>query len=504
VRMNWLPDSMFGRLFAAVCVPIVIMLGISYALVAADRRQLVEELGGSNQTVLRVEALTRELLPLTAADRAAAIAKLKVESLQPDRFREVPPAGDRGRAAFAPGPRATLQMASIQELYLQPLQQNLGANCKLAAESADRGREWVVDLARPPLMGGRSLVGNAPVPFGGDMGPPPPGDRGRGPGPGPGAPGPNAEGLLDLIVACGNSPALYFRVTAPPSLPTLSATLAWQLLALTLMLGVALYVATRRLTTPLTELQRAANAMGRAMPPPRIEARGAREIRESLQAFNTMQDRLRRYLDSRTRVLAAMSHDLRTPLTRLRLRAETVDQPAIRNRLVADIEEMDSLVNRSLSLFRGLNDEEASVDVNIDELLAGLSAEFRELGQTVPVQGRSNASIKARPLALKRALRNLIENAIKYGQAARMEVSDGDALAITISDSGPGIPAAQLESVFEPFFRLESSRGRDTGGVGLGLSIARDVAEMHGGNVRLRNIDGGGLAATLTLPHRLE
>jgi signal transduction histidine kinase len=497
--MNWWPDSMFGRLFAAVCVPIAIMLAISYALVAADRRQLVEELGGSNQMVLRVEALTRELLSLSTADRNAAIAKLNAAASQPVQFRDAPPFVDRGRAKFAPAARATPQLASAQELYLKPLQQRLGATCKLAAEAAQHGRTSVVDLARPP-------AGNAPLPFGGDMGPPPPPDdhgpgRGPGPGPGPGATGPAADGLLDITVKCGQSPALYFRITAPPSLPTLSATLAWQLLALTLMLGATLFVATRRLTSPLTELQRAANAMGRAMPPPRIEARGAREIRESLQAFNTMQDRLRRYLDSRTRVLAAMSHDLRTPLTRLRLRAETVDQPVIRDHLVADIEEMDSLVNRSLSLFRGLNDEEASVVVNIDELLAGLSAEFCELGQAVPVQGRSNGTIKAQPLALKRALRNLIENAIKYGKAARMEVSDGKELAISICDNGPGIPAAQLESVFEPFFRLESSRGRDTGGVGLGLSIARDVAEMHGGTVCLKNLAGGGLAATLTLPH---
>ena len=197
-------------------------------------------------------------------------------------------------------------------------------------------------------------------------------------------------------------------------------------------------------------------------------------------------------------------HEIRTLLTRLRLRAETVEQPAIRNRLVADIEEMDSLVNRSLGLFRGLNDDEPSVAVNIDALLAGLSSEFGELGQSVPVQGQSKGSIRARPVALKRALRNLIDNAIKYGQAARIEVSDGENLAITISDCGPGIPAAQLESVFEPYLRLETSRGRDTGGVGPGLSIARDVAEMHGGTVSLKNLASGGLAATLTLPHTLD
>jgi signal transduction histidine kinase len=502
--MKWLPDSMFGRLFLAVCVPIAIMLVTSYALVARDRRVLVKELGGSNQTVQRIAALTRELLPLSAAERASAITALNLAARgsrndetgggRRGGERGAPPpdepvsgrggnrgGGDRGSERSAQ-PSAAVKNA-LRELYLLPLQSQLGAGCTVTSASAGgRPRDDIVDLAMPPVGGrGDSL---------------PPDSRVGGDGPGYG-------GLFDLRVSCGTEAPLVFRLAAPPELPAFNATLAWQLLALTAMLGTALYFATLRLTQPLTELQRAANAMGRAMPPPRIEARGAREIRESLLAFNTMQDRLRRYLDSRTRVLAAMSHDLRTPLTRLRLRVETVESPEARQRLVSDIEEMDSLVNRSLGMFRGLSDDEPTVSVNVNEMLANLSAEFAELGQTVPVHGVVEQQILARPLALKRALQNLIENAIKYGEAARIEVTDGARLAIAVCDCGPGIPTEQLEAVFEPFFRLEDSRNRDSGGVGLGLSIARDVAEMHGGTLQLRNIGSGGLAATLILPREL-
>jgi signal transduction histidine kinase len=269
------------------------------------------------------------------------------------------------------------------------------------------------------------------------------------------------------------------------------------------MLGAALWFTTRRLTRPLTELQQVANAMGRASPPPQIKESGAREIRASLRAFNTMQDRLHRYLDSRTRVLAAMSHDLRTPLTRLRLRAETVDQPEVRTRLVADIEEMDSLVHRSLGLFRGLDDSEPLTAVDVDALLQALAAECAEMGQSLPIKGQAGAPLLARAQSLRRSLRNLIDNAFKYGGKAHIEVRDTpQELVISVCDQGPGIPEDQLQSVCEPFRRLESSRSRETGGVGLGLAIAADVAEQHGGNLQLCNRPEGGLAANLRLPRK--
>ena len=240
--------------------------------------------------------------------------------------------------------------------------------------------------------------------------------------------------------------------------------------------------------------------MGRTQSVPRVTETGALEIRQSLRAFNTMQDRLRRYLDSRTRVLAAMSHDLRTPLTRLRLRAESIDALQLREQLVADIEEMDELVNRSLDLFRGLNEQEPRLEVDMGEFVANLADECRDLGLSLSVHGSIQNPALVRPLALKRALRNLVDNACKYGGGAELTLSDGEAVEFGVRDHGPGIPEEQLQAVLEPFNRLETSRNRDSGGVGLGLSIARDVAELHGGTLVLINAPGGGLLATMTLP----
>jgi signal transduction histidine kinase len=236
---------------------------------------------------------------------------------------------------------------------------------------------------------------------------------------------------------------------------------------------------------------------------PKLEEKGARELRHAARAFNTMQDRLHRYLDSRTRVLAAMSHDLKTPLTRLRLQVETqIEDPALQARFGKELDEMESMVRGALALFRGLNDEEAFEPVDIDRLLETIRGEFVEMGKDVTVEGRSLGPVPGKPQALKRCVTNLVGNAVNFGARARILVRDGAQLEIGIHDEGPGIPPEELEKVFEPFYRLESSRNRDTGGTGLGLSIARDVAQAHGGSLVLRNRAEGGLEARLTLPRR--
>ena len=228
-----------------------------------------------------------------------------------------------------------------------------------------------------------------------------------------------------------------------------------------------------------------------------------REIRDATRAFNTMQDRLLRYLDSRTNVLAAMSHDLRTPLTRLRLRIESVsDDERLHARFSADLDEMEALVWSALALFKGLEDDEKVEGVDVNALLNTLAREYAELGSQVSVAGKAQHLLQAKPRALKRCLGNLVDNALKFGQRATIGVEDGETLVIRILDEGPGIPEDMLERVFEPFYRLESSRSRDTGGTGLGLSIARDVAQAHGGSLTLRNRPEGGLTAELRLPRR--
>jgi signal transduction histidine kinase len=205
-------------------------------------------------------------------------------------------------------------------------------------------------------------------------------------------------------------------------------------------------------------------------------------------------------LDSRTQVLAAMSHDLRTPLTRLRLRVESIDDDDLRQRCVEDLDEMSNMIRGALGVFRGLNDEETPVPVDINALARELQRQHAEVGDEVTIVGEADATYTAKPLALKRCLGNLVQNAIRHGVRATIQIEDGKQLVLRVLDEGPGIPEDMLEKVFEPFFRLEQSRNRDTGGTGLGLSIARDIAQAHSGSLSLRNRPEGGLVATLTLP----
>ena len=195
-----------------------------------------------------------------------------------------------------------------------------------------------------------------------------------------------------------------------------------------------------------------------------------------------------------------MSHDLKTPLTRMRLRVETLDNEDIRTRFGSDLDEMEGMVRGTLALLRGLTDDEGTESIDIGVLLATLQLEFAELGAEVKIVGRATEPFQGRPQALKRCLTNLLSNAIKFGVRATIVVEDDAALVLRVQDEGPGLPPGELERVFEPFYRVESSRNRDTGGSGLGLSIARDIAQMHGGSLILRNLSRGGLEAILTLP----
>jgi signal transduction histidine kinase len=195
-----------------------------------------------------------------------------------------------------------------------------------------------------------------------------------------------------------------------------------------------------------------------------------------------------------------MSHDLKTPLTRLRLQVETLDNPPLQERIGRELDEMEAMVREALALFRGLEDGEAAAPVDLNALLGKVREEFADMGGKVSLAGRAAEPLTGKPQALKRCLTNLVANAIKFGSRADIELEDGPVVAIRVRDAGPGIPDAELEQVFEPFYRVESSRNRDSGGTGLGLTIARDIAQAHGGSLSLRNLAAGGLEAELLLP----
>lgn len=260
-------------------------------------------------------------------------------------------------------------------------------------------------------------------------------------------------------------------------------------------------VAVRWATRPLNALADAADELGTNLDRQPMEETGPAEVIRAARAFNTMQARLAGYLRDRTRVLAAMSHDLKTPITRLRLRSELLDDPRLREKFTGDLHEMESMVGATLDFLRGMENGEPVQPVDIMALLESLQADRAEMGGQVRIGGAALAPFPGKPQSLKRCLSNLLENAVKYGKSASVIVADdATRLEIRIQDEGPGLPQAELEKVFEPFYRVEGSRSRETGGTGLGLTIARSVAEAHGGSLVLRNHPEGGLEADLVLP----
>jgi signal transduction histidine kinase len=268
------------------------------------------------------------------------------------------------------------------------------------------------------------------------------------------------------------------------------------------MLVAALLVA-RRIVRPMRALADAAVKVGRGETIGPLPETGPDEARRSARAFNEMRERLDRFVRDRTQMLAAISHDLRTPITSLRLRAELLDDPEMRERMIETIEEMQNMTEATLAFVRADQAEEETKPIELAALVDSLADDLVELGNKVEVIEEARPVVRGRSVALRRAIRNIIENAVRYGEVARVTVTADPAQAeahIVVEDDGPGLPDEDLERVFEPFVRGETSRSRETGGLGLGLAIARSIMRSHGGDVRLENRDGKGLRAVLTLP----
>ena len=455
--MRWpLPATLFGRLFAATVAVVAVALLVLLGLVLRERRELAFTESGSSAAATSIVEVSQQLARLPPDQRDQMLDQLRAQ--HPPRRPHDHPHED---------------FMVAQRSFANEVQSQLGGNFAVAARPPRMGHQRVIML-------GASDPGPSPGP---SQGPPPP-DR-----------------MFDLVVTLPDGDRVAFRTFSPRGTPPFPKHFIFELGLLTVMLGGVLYAMTRTITRPLGELAKAADAVGRGTTVEPLQERGARELKRATRAFNAMQERLNRYLDSRTRVLAAMSHDLRTPITRLRLRVESIEDEALRTRCVEDLDEMTRMVRGALSVFRGLNDEEPTVPVDVGALLQELQRRYGEVDANVAIEGQATAPVPGKPLALKRCLGNLVDNALQYGEHATIAVSDSDdALTIRVLDDGPGIPEAELDRVFEPFYRLESSRNRATGGTGLGLSIARDVAQAHGGSLTLANREGGGLEARLLLP----
>jgi signal transduction histidine kinase len=261
------------------------------------------------------------------------------------------------------------------------------------------------------------------------------------------------------------------------------------------------YLVARMTTRPLKQLAQAAKDLGNDINHPPLDLTGADEIRQASAAFNAMQARIRQYIFQRTQMLAAITHDLQTPLTRMRLRLEKVSEAELQQRLIGDLSAMQAMVREGLDLARSMDTTETMQMLDLDSLLDSVCADAADASQRVSLAGNANLALLGRPMDLRRCLVNLIDNAVKYGKAARVTVDRiNGAARIRIRDAGPGIPDTELARVFDPFYRIEGSRSRESGGTGLGLTIARNIAEQHGGSIRLANHPEGGLEVTLMLP----
>jgi len=310
--------------------------------------------------------------------------------------------------------------------------------------------------------------------------------------------------LVTVSLRLPDGPWLNITARPPAPRPWSSPGFLAALALMTAAVAALSFWAVRRTTRPIRDLADAAERLGRDVNAPRLPEAGPAEVAQAAAAFNTMADRISRFVADRTTMLAAIGHDLRTPITRLRLRAEFVEDEATRAKILADLDEMERMVAGTLAFARDEAAAEPMGRLDLAALLRTIADEANDVAgeEVVSVTGPDQLAVQARPGALKRALANLVGNAVAYAGrcVVRLSGPDKGMVSVTVEDEGPGIPEAERERVFQPFHRLEPSRSRETGGTGLGLPIARTILRGHGGDVTISNRSPRGLIATATLP----
>ncbi|VVE33255.1 ATPase [Pandoraea horticolens] len=311
---------------------------------------------------------------------------------------------------------------------------------------------------------------------------------------------PNDPDRLQVHLRLTDGSPLTIDVFPTPTLP-LSGWLPAVLILQLVVIAGCCWLAVRVATRPLNALANAADTLGPDLRAERLNEDGPSEVARAARAFNAMQDRIGDYMTERMQILAAISHDLQTPITRMRLRVDTMDDETSAVRLQQDLREMESLVTEGVTYARTLHGaSEAPCKVDLDALLDSLVCDYADAGSPVTLEGQVGHPIVTRPQALRRIVGNLVDNALKYGNEAQLAVTRSvNGIDVVVSDRGPGIPDDMLDAVFAPFVRLETSRNRHTGGTGLGLAIARQLAQTMDAKLTLRNREGGGLEARLSL-----
>lgn len=308
---------------------------------------------------------------------------------------------------------------------------------------------------------------------------------------------------VDLLISVNVSESLWLNVETvlPTSAPVWASGTIATIVASAIGIVMVVVFVVRRVTRATAALADAAVRFGRGEAVASIPVQGPEDVRVAIRAFNDMREQLTRFVRSRTQMLAAISHDLRTPLTALRVRAELIEDGDNRQRMQTSIDEMSAMVESALDFARAASSAEASRVADLNALADSICEDLRDLGEDVTFTDGEPLVVPCRPLAIRRALRNVIDNALKHAGSAQVRAHrQGMGIEVQVLDRGPGIPEESLARVIEPFVRLESSRSRETGGVGMGLAIAASTARDHGGDLKLANRDGGGLEVTLRLP----
>lgn len=264
--------------------------------------------------------------------------------------------------------------------------------------------------------------------------------------------------------------------------------------------AIGVFFAARSVARPLAQLANEAEALGRGTECEPHDPSGPRELRTLSMAFDLAQSRVQRYVANRSRALAAVSHDLKAPLTRMSLRVATLTDDVAREKLERDVEELGNLVQSAISMLKDMEDAEAIESIDVNAMLARLQSEYAEMGRSVAVTGRARRPYLGRVQSLRRCFTNLIDNAVKFGESASVTLEDGHALRVKVADRGPGIAPEEIEKVFQPFYRARTALSRGVEGTGLGLGIARDIVMGHGGELTLRNREVRGLEAEVVLP----
>jgi signal transduction histidine kinase len=460
-----LPKSLFGQTLLILFAGLIVSHVVGSRIYTADREQAVRAVG-SFAAAQRIANLTRlvQEAPLEWHERIVA-------ALSDQTFRVLlssePP-------AIGPESDDTLVAQAIREFLIDQL-------------SLDSARQPRVSALLPdsPVIGGwHPMMGHGPMMHGfgafGMFG---------------------AFRNLQVAVPLRDGQWLSFVTALPESGPSFSRQF---LLSMEIMAIIILAVSggvVRRVTAPLASLSAAAERLGNDLNAPPMPETGTIETRQASHAFNTMQARLRGLIENRTRMLAAISHDLRTPLTLLRLRTENVENSTEREKMLATIAEMDAMVATTLAFAR----DEATVEIrrptDLAALVQSIVDDMADTGLPVTMERAEPVVHNCRPVALKRAIRNLIDNAVKYGKKANVAIKPTPkSIEIAIDDEGPGIAEQELSRVFEPFYRVEESRSRENGGVGLGLAIALSTVQAHGAEIILSNRPAGGLRAAVVLP----